>query len=138
MKKTLLALAASVALSVSAFAGGAEKTAEPLKISHGAEVDIHEYVVKGKTTIVDFTSNYCPPCRAISPKLDELHKNRDDIVVVKVDINRPEVKKIDWQSPVAKQYNLRSVPHFKIFDENGKLKAEGREASEIVYGMVGE
>ena len=113
-----------------------EKGAAPLKVSHGAEVNLADYLVPGKTTIFDFTSQYCPPCRAISPKLDELHKKRDDIAVVKVDINRADTKKIDWKSPVAQQYKLESIPHFKVYSPEGKLIAEGEKASKMVYGWV--
>jgi len=55
---------------------------------------------------------------------------------VKVDINRPDVRKIDWQSPVAQQFALRSIPHFKIFDGEGKLISEGNEARDTVYGWL--
>ena len=138
MKFPLLStlLIAAVSFASSAFAAAPEKGATPLHISHGAEVTITDYVVPGKTTIVDFTSEYCPPCRAISPRLDELHKKRADIVVVKVDINRPDVKKIDGASPVAKQYKLQSIPNFKVFGPDGKLVAEGQSASKMVYGLV--
>ncbi len=134
MKRSLTTLLLAALLPLSALA--ADKGEAPLKVSHGAEVQITDYLVPGKTTIVDFTSNYCPPCRAISPKLDALHQTRDDIAVVKVDINRPDVKGIDWKSPVVQQYGIRSVPHFKVFDAQGKLIAEGRDAAEMVYGMV--
>ena len=98
---------------VPAFAAEAStKPEKPARIAHGQEVNIADFAVPGKTTIFDFTSDFCPPCRRIAPLLDALHASRDDIVVVKVDINRPDVKKIDWSSPVAKQYSIRSVPHF--------------------------
>ena len=112
------------------------KPSKPEHISRGAEVKITDYLVPGKTTIFDFTSQYCPPCRAVAPLLEKLHATRDDIVVVKVDINRPTFKGIDWQSPVAKQYDLGSVPHFKVYDPNGKLVAEGKRASKLVYGWL--
>ena len=44
--------------------------------------------------------------------------------VVKVDINRPDMKKIDWQSPVAQQFKLQGIPHFKVYGPDGKLIAE--------------
>jgi len=94
----------------------------------GQEVDITQLAVRGKTTIFDFYSEFCPPCRKISPLLEELDKKRDDIVVVKIDINRPNVRGIDWQSPVARQYGLQSIPHFVIFDPEGGKKAEGQDA----------
>jgi thiol-disulfide isomerase/thioredoxin len=109
---------------------------KPLHISFGDEVKLADYLVPGKTTIFDFYSMYCPPCRAISPKLEKLHETRDDIAVVKVDINRPDVKGIDWQSPVAREFGLESIPHFKIFGPDGKLRAEGDPAYEMVSGWV--
>jgi thiol-disulfide isomerase/thioredoxin len=105
-------------------------------ISQGQEVNLADYLVPGKTTIVDFYSEFCPPCRAIAPRLEKLHTTRDDIAVVKVDINRPGVKGIDWKSPVARQYALNSIPHFKVFGPDGKLKAEGDAAYELVSGWL--
>lgn len=138
MKPSFLPLLFSAFLTcvATATAGNHEKGPEPLRVSHGAEVDLADYLVPGKTTVFDFTSKYCPPCEAISPKLDELHKKRDDIVIVKVDINRADTKRIDWKSPVAQQYKIQSIPHFKIYSPDGKLTAEGKEASAQVYGMV--
>lgn len=113
-------------------AGHAAKPETPPRVAQGQTITLADHLVKGKITIVDFTSDYCPPCRAISPKLDELHRRRADLAVVKVDINRPDVRRIDWQSPVAQQFALRSIPHFKIFDGEGKLIAEGNEARQRV------
>lgn len=108
------------------------KGPKPMHISHGEEVNLADYVVPGKTTVFDFYSEYCPPCRAIAPHLEKLHTKRDDVAVVKVDINRLGVKGIDWKSPVARQYNLNSIPHFKVYGPDGKLKAEGDEARAMV------
>lgn len=110
----------------------AEKGAGPVTISQGAKVTLADHVVPGKTTVFDFTSKYCPPCMRMSPLLDKLHAQRDDIAVVKVDINRPDTKGIDWKSPVAQQYELKSIPHFKVYGPDGKLKAEGDKARDMV------
>lgn len=140
MKNFRLLLVSLVALTLgSAFAFAEEarvKPAKPEHIARGAKVKITDYLVPGKTTIFDFTSEYCPPCRAVAPHLEKLHATRDDIVVVKVDINRPDFKGIDWSSPVAKQYELGSVPHFKVYDAEGKLVAEGKPASQLVYSWL--
>ncbi len=100
------------------------KGAEPLRIAHGENIALADYLVPGKTTIFDFTSEYCPPCRAYDEPLAKLHQQRTDLVVVKVDINRPETKGIDWKSPVAQQYGMNSIPHFKVYGPDGKLIAE--------------
>ena len=139
--KTLRSLAVSflvlTSCSLVAFGESARtKAAKPEHISHGAEVKITDYLVPGKTTIFDFTSQYCPPCRAVAPLLEKLHETRPDVAVVKVDINRPDVKGIDWESPVARQYELQSVPNFKVYSPEGKLVAEGKPASELVYSWL--
>ncbi|MDB6113761.1 MAG: hypothetical protein JWQ62_706 [Lacunisphaera sp.] len=118
------ALVCSVVLATSAFAVGTHvKGPKPIVISQGAEVALADFLVPGKYTIFDFTSEYCGPCRAYAEPLYALHQQRNDLAVVKVDINRSEIHKIDWDSPVAKQYELHSIPHFKIYGPNGALVA---------------
>ena len=80
---------------------------------------------KGKTNIVDFYSDYCPPCKKISPLLQKLGRKRPDLAMLQVDINRKGVKGIDWSSPLARQYELSSIPHFQIYDGEGNLLKEG-------------
>ena len=108
----------------------------PARIAHGQRVDLRDYIVPGKTTIFDFTSEYCPPCRAIAPALHKLHASRSDIVVVEIDLNRPGVQGIDWQSPVAQQYNMQSIPAFKVYGTDGKLQVEGDEARSYINSLL--
>jgi len=105
-------------------AGTHAKGEKPLSIAQGQAVDLADFIVTGKITVFDFTSEYCPPCRAYADPLYLLHQSRTDLAVVKVDINRPEVHRIDWDSPVARQYGVHAVPHFKIYGPDGKLLAE--------------
>src|SRR5688572_28920634 len=100
MRILCVILAGLIALPLTA-ADKAAKPAKPLHISKGAEVKLTDYVVKGKTTVFDFYSEFCCPCVQVAPALERLHQKRDDIVVVKVDINRPGHRGIDWRSPVA-------------------------------------
>lgn len=125
MKSLLTLVLALGSLSAVVFASPA-KGPEPLRISQGETVQLADHLVPGKTVIFDFTSKYCPPCRFYDEPLHKLHVSRDDVVVVKVDINRPDVTRIDWQSPVAQQFKLRSIPQFKVYGPDGKLMAEDR------------
>jgi thiol-disulfide isomerase/thioredoxin len=116
---------------------GAVQDANPGR--EGQTVDLKSLPVKGKTTVVDCYSPYCPPCMRLAPLLEELAQKRPDLVIKKLNIQRPEISgKIDWQSPAAKQLSLRSVPHFMIFDKNGKAAAEGKEAFNQVLGWLQE
>lgn len=116
-------------------AGGLhEKGDTPAVISHGQKVTLADYVVPGRTTVFEFYSENCPTCRSIAPGLQKLHSTHSDVAVVKVDINRPGAKGIDWGSPVSKQYDLPSTPQIKVYGPNGKLVAEGPAAYKLVTG----
>jgi thiol-disulfide isomerase/thioredoxin len=95
-------------------------------------VKLSDYLVPGKTTVFDFYSEYCPTCRALAPSLKKLHASRDDVALVLVDINRPGVKGIDWDSPVSIQFDLPSTPQFKVYAPDGTLEAEGPAAYEMI------
>jgi thiol-disulfide isomerase/thioredoxin len=94
----------------------------------GAEFAIESHLQTGKTNIVDFYSDHCPPCRQISPLLKKLGKKRTDLAVLTVDIDRKGAGSIDCLSPLARQYDLQSVPYFRIYDPEGNLTKQGQEA----------
>ncbi|GEM_PF-728951 len=98
----------------------------------GEEITLTRFLVSGQTMIFDFYSDYCPPCRQISPLLARLDQQRGDLSVVKVNINRPGVTGIDWESPVVQQYGINAVPYFIVYGPDGQLMAQGKEA----YSMV--
>jgi thiol-disulfide isomerase/thioredoxin len=105
----------------------------------GQPLELNKLPVKGKITVVDFFSQYCPPCMKLAPLLEQLAQKRSDLAIKKVDIQRPEKSGgIDWQSPLAQQLGLRSIPHFMIFDERGKLSSQGQEAMKQVIGWLQE
>lgn len=105
----------------------------------GETLDLKTLPVKGKTTVVDVYSPYCPPCMRLAPLLEQLAQQRSDLVIKKVNIQRPNVPgRIDWQSPLAKQLGLHSIPHFMIFNQKKKLQAEGQEAFRQVVSWLKE
>ncbi len=141
MKKipVLLALALAAILPARADDAAASQHTKgplPIHISHGEAIAIKDYLVTGKTTVFDFYSEYCPPCRALGPFLEQLHKGREDIAVVKVDINRPGVEGIDWPSPVAKEFGLDSIPHLEVYAPDGTLRAKDDDARNMVISWI--
>jgi thiol-disulfide isomerase/thioredoxin len=105
----------------------------------GQTIELNKLPSRGKITVVDFFSQYCPPCMQLAPLLEQLAQKRSDLAIKKVDIQRSEVSgKIDWQSPLAQQLELRSIPYFMIFDQKGKLKSQGQEATQQVVNWLKE
>jgi thiol-disulfide isomerase/thioredoxin len=98
----------------------------------GQTIDVKQFVKPGQTTIIDFWSKNCAPCMKLGPMLDAMAAKRPKTQVVKLNIDRPGSSGIDFDSPLAKQYSIQGIPHLMVFDESGKLKAQGREALNMV------
>jgi thioredoxin 1 len=102
----------------------------------GKTLDLSPLLTKGKTNLIDFYSPFCPPCVQLAPAMEQLAESRPDLAIHKVNINRPDVKGIDWRSPLAQQYKIRQVPYFMIFSPQGKLVAQGPDAVEQVKSWL--
>lgn len=102
----------------------------------GQTFAVTEYLTRGKMNLVEFTSEACPACRALNPKIAAMASKKPEVVVNQLVIDRPGVNGIDWQSPLARQYELRSVPYFKIYDSAGSLVAEGEPARKMIAKML--
>ncbi|MCB9597164.1 MAG: thioredoxin [Sandaracinaceae bacterium] len=67
-----------------------------------------------RPVLVDFGAVWCSPCRLQEPLLEKLAAERDDVVVVKVDVE---------DSPVTAQtYGVRAMPTLVLF-RNGQPTA---------------
>lgn len=78
-----------------------------------------EVLASEKPVMVDFWAEWCGPCRAVSPILDQIateHAEKIDIVKLNVDEN-PET---------AMKYQITSIPTMKVF-----------RAGEVVKTVIG-
>ena len=132
----VLAALLALALGSSMALAGAVTDVNPN--NPGQTLDVNSLLVKGKTTVIDFYSPFCPPCVRLAPLMAKLAKERPDLAIKKINIDRPGVNGIDWRSPLAQQYQIRRVPFFMIFNPQGQLVAQGREAVETVGGWLQE
>jgi thioredoxin 1 len=65
-------------------------------------------VLESETPVlVDFTAAWCPPCRVMNPILDSLAAERDDLRVVKLDVDANQL--------TAARYGVLSMPTFLVF-----------------------
>src|SRR6266446_2420683 len=83
-------------------------------ISHGAQVDINQHLALGNVTVVDFYADWCGPCRQLSPSLEQMARSDPEIALRKVDI-------VNWRTPVARQFNLHSIPQVNVYNRGGIL-----------------
>lgn len=85
-------------------------------IKHVSDSSFEEDVLKSsKPVLVDFWAEWCGPCKAIAPALDELagtYGDRLQIAKVNVDENRA----------VPAKYGIRGIPTLMVF-KDGQLAA---------------
>ncbi|MBR2070670.1 MAG: thioredoxin [Clostridia bacterium] len=84
--------------------------------------------VEGKV-LVDFWAAWCGPCRMLSPIVDEVAENNDNVKVCKVNV--------DNEQELAIKYGVMSIPTLLLF-ENGKLvnKSIGLVSKEKIENMI--
>ena len=74
-----------------------------------------EVLASEKPIMVDFWAEWCGPCRAVSPILDQIateHSDKIDVVKLNVDDN-PET---------AMKYQITSIPTMKVFRAGDVVK----------------
>ncbi len=70
--------------------------------------------IKGsdKPVLLDFYADWCGPCRMVSPLVDEIAEERDDIVVGKINV--------DDEPELAGEFGVMSIPTLVVL-KNGEV-----------------
>ena len=78
-----------------------------------------EVLNSDKLVLLDFWAPWCGPCRMVVPIVEEIAGERDDIKVVKINV--------DEQPELANQFGIMSIPTLMVM-ENGQIKRQSRGA----------
>jgi thioredoxin 1 len=71
-----------------------------------------EVLEASQPVLVDFWAPWCGPCRIIAPHLEELNSEREDLTVVKMNV--------DENPQTAAKYGIMSIPTLILF-KNGEV-----------------
>jgi thioredoxin 1 len=66
-----------------------------------------EVLQSDQAVLVDFWAEWCGPCHAIAPVLDQIAEERSDLRVVKLNI--------DEEPSIAQRYGVMSIPTLILF-----------------------
>ena len=82
-----------------------------------SDATFEEDVVKARRPVlIDFWAEWCGPCKAIAPMLNELAQEyRDKVTIVKLNV--------DENPKISLRFNVRSIPTLILF-KNGQVEGQ--------------
>ena len=89
--------------------------------------NFEEEVLNSKNTVlVDFYADWCGPCKMLSPVIDQISEENQDIKVVKVNVDNAQ--------DLAMKYQVMSIPTLVVIKEGKEINRSVvlRYKSEII------
>ena len=97
-----------------------------MAIVHGTDQTFEQEISNG-VVLVDFWAAWCGPCKMIAPVLEELAAEKEDVKIVKVDVDNNQV--------TAAEYQIMSIPSLLLFVD-GELKAKTAGSGKVTNEYV--
>ena len=88
-----------------------------------------EVLKSEKPVLLDFWAPWCGPCRMLAPILDQVAQEREDIKVVKVNV--------DEEPELAGQFRVYSIPTLAVM-KDGQLihQSAGARPKHQILGLI--
>lgn len=101
-----------------------------MTIRHITGESFQKEVLQSSTTILlDFYADWCGPCKALAPILEEVAAEQHDFKILKVNI--------DAQPELTRQYRIMSVPTLIVIkDGKTEKRTSGVLSKEQIIDMV--
>ena len=116
----------------------------------GAPISVMSEVKKNRITVLDFWASWCGPCRQEMPLMIDIYKKYKDqglgIVGISLDedadawkqatdqlgIAWPQMSDLKgWENAAAQMFNITSIPHTIVLDQNGKILRRGLRGEQL-------
>lgn len=125
-------------------------TAPDFKVNDVYDNEVSLYRTSAKIKVLDFWASWCSPCRVSNNHLVKIYNKfkDEDFVMISISldtdrkswINAVNKDKLIWtqvsdlkgsNSPIARRYNIKGIPHIFVLDGNNRIIAEGVNSDEL-------
>lgn len=90
-----------------------EKNQKPPQNKSMTIADFDKVITQKDKVLIDFTAQWCAPCKKLKPILEKIAKENPNIAVVPVDY--------DDNSLLAEHYKIDAIPMLMIFEKGKKI-----------------
>lgn len=88
-----------------------------------------EELIKNDLVLVDFYATWCGPCQMLSPILEELEKEKHDLTIIKIDV--------DKNPSLARKHGVISIPTIEVYKKGALVdKAIGYLSKEELEDLL--
>ena len=88
-----------------------------------------EVLQSDRPVLMDFYAPWCGPCRMVVPLVEQIAREREDIKVVKINI--------DEEPELASQFRVMSIPTLVVFHEGRVInQAVGARPKAAIEAML--
>lgn len=89
---------------------------------------IKEAMDSGKVVVLYFYAEWCDPCKALAPIINEIVAEEEDVKLVKINIEK--------EMDMAQEHNIRSVPTLVIVSAKGYELCVGTVPKERIKELI--
>ncbi|MBU6340945.1 MAG: thioredoxin [Bacteroidetes bacterium] len=88
-----------------------------------------ELIASDKPVLVDFYADWCAPCRAMKPVLEDVKAQMGDgVTIFKIDVEKNQM--------LSERFQIRSIPTFVLFKNGEPVWRKSGMASSSELQMV--
>ena len=90
-----------------------------MKVLNVTKENFEEIRASEKPVLLDFYADWCGPCRMVSPLVDQIAEEREDVLVGKINV--------DEQQELAMEFGVVSIPTLAVM-KDGKVVSQSAGA----------
>lgn len=100
-----------------------------MAIVHANDETFHNEINDSRPVLVDFYADWCGPCKMMTPILESIDEDRENVKIVKVNVDEAEI--------IARSFGIMSIPTLIVFkDGKAVSKNVGLISKDDIMDMI--